>query len=348
MTQSKPPLGRPESQPSQGENLYRAIFENSNDAVFVIDPPRDAIVDVNPQACSMLGYSRDELLSTPISAIHPDEMPLLQAFAASVIEQGRGWTDELSCMTKAGNKLPAEISASSIEVDGNRHVIAMVRDVTERKNAETAGRELALVEERNRLAREIHDSLAQGLTAIIWQVNASEATVRTGGDPAVECLEQLRNLARECLQEARRSVWDLRSGSLQGRSLVEVLEQETAKNKQPRLHLSFTATGTERVLPAGVESALLRICQEAMANVLKHSGAAGATVSLIFHEATVKLIVADDGIGFDPDLPTPRDRELGGFGLISMRERAHLLGGELRVESAESQGTRIEATFPAQ
>ena len=160
-----------------GEELYRKIFEYSNDAIFVIDPSRDAILDANPKACTMLGNSPEELLSIPISAVHPQEMDILRAFAQEVFEHGRGWTNELSCLTKSGQQLPAEISASTIDVAGNKHIIAMIRDMTERRQAEAAERDLALAEERNRLAREIHDSLAQGLTAIIWQLNAAERVV---------------------------------------------------------------------------------------------------------------------------------------------------------------------------
>ena len=195
---------------------------------------------------------------------------MLQAFAESVFENGRGWTNELNCQTKYGEILPAEISASAIQITHedpsgqiveSRHIIAMVRDITERRQAEAAARELVLVEERNRLAREIHDSLAQGLTAIIWQLNASEVVVKAGGEAALESLNKVRELAKESLQEARRSVWDLRSGPLKGLSLVEALEQETAKITSGNIRTAFNVTGKERVMPGGVEAAMLRICQ---------------------------------------------------------------------------------------
>ena len=98
------------------EERSHKIFTYSNDAIFVIDPARDRILDVNPRACKMLGYSREELLSTPITAIHPNEMPELLAFAQSVFDRGHGWTSELSCMTKSGEALPAEISASVVKI----------------------------------------------------------------------------------------------------------------------------------------------------------------------------------------------------------------------------------------
>ena len=123
------------------EERFHKIFEHSNDAIFVIDPPRDRIVDVNDKACKMLGYSRADLLATPISAIHPHEMPALMAFTESVLREGHGTTNELSCMTKMGDILPSEMSASVVEFDGEPHMISLVRDISGRKHAEEALRQ---------------------------------------------------------------------------------------------------------------------------------------------------------------------------------------------------------------
>ena len=121
---------------TEGDELLRKIFNYSNDAIFVIDPERDRVVEVNPRACSLLGYSRDELLAMPISAIHPQEMNRFLDFARSVFKEGHGWTNELTCLTKAGFNIPAEISASVIEVAGRKCLIAFVRDISERKRLE--------------------------------------------------------------------------------------------------------------------------------------------------------------------------------------------------------------------
>lgn len=125
----------------ESEERFRKIFDYSNDAIFVIDPMQDEILDVNPQACKMLGFSRADLLAMGMSDIHPHEMPLLRAFAESVAEKGHGWTNELSCLTKSGQCLPSEISASVIELAGRKCMIALIRDITERKRAEQALRE---------------------------------------------------------------------------------------------------------------------------------------------------------------------------------------------------------------
>ena len=133
-------LRRNQAEKSQreSEERFRKIFDHSNDAIFVIDPPQDKIVDVNSKACQMLGYSRQRLVSMSISEIHPNEMPELQAFAKSVSENGHGWTSELTCLTSTGRFLPAEISALLIDLSGTSYMIALVRDISERKRAEEA------------------------------------------------------------------------------------------------------------------------------------------------------------------------------------------------------------------
>lgn len=143
----------------ESEERFRKIFEYSNDAIFVIDPWQDEILDVNAKACSLLGYSRDQLLSMRITAIHPKEMPELLAFARSVSEKGSGWTDELTCLTKTGESVPAEISASVIQVGDRTCMIALIRDISDRKRAEAALRHYSenlerLVEERTTQLRQ--------------------------------------------------------------------------------------------------------------------------------------------------------------------------------------------------
>ena len=223
-------------------------------------------------------------------------------------------------------------------------------DITERKQAEQTllqqTEELAIAEERSRLAREIHDTLAQGFTAIIWQLNAAALAVAEGGKQAVESLEGVRDLAREGLQQARRAVWDLRAGPLEGRKLSDALQLETEKLLSPRnMRASFVLSGKERVLQPGAEAVLLRICQESLTNILKHANASEVGVTLAFDDTEVRLSVQDNGVGFDPETPMERSNDGGGFGLISMRERARVLGGELKVQSEPGRGTLVEATL---
>ena len=133
----------------RSEEDYRRIFDHSNDAIFVIDPELDSIVDTNSRACTMLGCSPNELLAVPMSAVFQDEMAKFRAFVRSVIEAGEGWADELTCFTTGGRRLPAEISASSTESWGRTQIIAMVCDITGRKVAEKSTLEMALLAQLN-------------------------------------------------------------------------------------------------------------------------------------------------------------------------------------------------------
>ena len=114
------------------ERFY-SIFNHSNDGILVVDPSKDRILEANPRASEMLEFSREELMSLSISDLHPHELPRLAGFAESVVEQGTGWTNELSCKTKSGQLLASEISASKLDIDGKPCIVMMVRDVTLRK-----------------------------------------------------------------------------------------------------------------------------------------------------------------------------------------------------------------------
>ena len=204
---------------------------------------------------------------------------------------------------------------------------------------------LGAVEERNRLAREIHDTLAQGLAAAGLQLESAEAFLETGPDTerARAALSRALDLTRFNLDEARRSVLDLRATPLEGRSLPEALEVLADRwEAETGIAARFAAVNRARPLPPRVEVALYRVCQEALTNVARHAGAGRASVRLVATPEAVRLVVEDDGRGFDPSR-VDGDRQ----GLVGMGERVEMLGGTLDVQSAPGgAGTRIEATVP--
>lgn len=210
--------------------------------------------------------------------------------------------------------------------------------------AERQLRDLAVTEERNRMAREIHDTLAQGFMGVIMQLRA----MQTAGDEhtARYHREAAEALARESLQEARRSVWDLRPRPLEGKGLAGALADEVANlERRAALAGSFETEGQVGELPPAVEAALLRIAQEAIHNTIKYARASRLTVRLVPTGGGVELTVADDGVGFDPDRLATAQPD-GGFGLGAMAERARLLGGELSVHAAPGAGCRVVARIP--
>lgn len=201
---------------------------------------------------------------------------------------------------------------------------------------------LGAAEERNRLAREIHDTLAQGLTATALQLESADALLDTGHERAREPLRRALSLTQTSLEEARRSVLDLRAAPLEGRPLSEALRVLVERwEEEYGIPARLKVVNGSRPLPPRVESALYRICQEALTNVGRHAGADRVTVRLVATPQEVRLDVEDDGAGFDPSGIPP-----GRHGLLGMRERAAMLGGAFEVESAPGEGTRIGAIVP--
>ncbi len=118
------------------DECFRKIFDHSHDAGFIVDPVHDAILDVNWRACELLGYGREELLQLSASTVHPSEMDRFRGFLETVSSSGGGWTDELTCTAKSGERIPVEISASVVEIVSGRHVVAWARDMRDRKRTD--------------------------------------------------------------------------------------------------------------------------------------------------------------------------------------------------------------------
>jgi len=203
--------------------------------------------------------------------------------------------------------------------------------------------QLGAVEERNRLARELHDTIAQGLTATTLQIESADALLDVGSNAerARESLRRALSITQSNLEEARRSVLDLRAAPLEGRSLSEALkalvnEWEAETGAATR----FQAINGRRPLPPRVEVALYRICQEALTNVARHAEAERVTVRLIATTEQVQLIVEDDGRGLDASEAVDR------HGLVGMNERTRMLGGTLDLRTRPGSGTRVQVTVP--
>ncbi|WP_424215346.1 sensor histidine kinase [Streptomyces sp. BI20] len=213
--------------------------------------------------------------------------------------------------------------------------------IATRAELAAAERDAGVLAERERLAREIHDTLAQGLSSIQLLLRAAERTLPADA-PALPHIDRARTAAQENLAEARRFVRALTPPDLEHGSLAGALERLCGSAPGPRVR--FSLTGAPTPLPTPYEVALLRIAQSALANVVRHAGADRAEITLTFMDASVTLDIVDDGAGFDPSA-TP-GTPTGGFGLPAMRARAESLGGLLTVESAPGQGTAVAVTLP--
>ncbi|MGR3276208.1 GAF domain-containing protein [Acaryochloris marina NIES-2412] len=201
----------------------------------------------------------------------------------------------------------------------------------------------ALTDERNRLAREIHDTLAQAFTGISLQLEAAKNILVQQPETAKSYLDQARDLTRQGLSEARRSVHALRSQALETESLVRALQKSlTQMTVNTSLHTEFQIQGTPIPLAEGLQLNLLRIGQEAITNALRHAQAQTLTLTLTFTDQQVRLCIADDGVGFD--LQTMAD--VAGFGLMGIRERTARYDGQVQINSHPGAGTSIEVTLP--
>jgi two-component system NarL family sensor kinase len=221
----------------------------------------------------------------------------------------------------------------------------MLGVAVDRARLYAASVEAGAAQERNRLAREIHDTLAQGLSATALHLDTADALLAAGAPPERirAAIEKALQLTRSNLEEARRSVLDLRAAPLEGRTLAQALATlaEASWSEVGPL-VRVDVEGSVARLPAGIESGLYRIGQEALANALRHAAAQVILLRLRTTPDRIVLSIEDDGHGFEPDAAIAADR----FGLVGLRERARLLGGTLTIESAPGTGTRIVVAVP--
>jgi len=194
----------------------------------------------------------------------------------------------------------------------------------------------AVLEERNRIARELHDTLEQELAGITMQLDLAADCFEQVPRVSKEAVDTARRMSRHSMLEARRSVWDLRCHLLENGDLVSAL-RETIKPlaSADKIKIAVDVSGTPLRLSPAVEMNLLRIGQEAVANAIKHGGCRQITVELNFAPGTVRLVVQDDGCGFVPTVSA------GHFGLLDMQERAQAMGCQLEIESQPGHGTRV-------
>ena len=218
----------------------------------------------------------------------------------------------------------------------------------ERTRAELAeaNREAGRLAERDRLASEIHDTIAQGFSSIVMLVQAAEAVIGEdvfgdNGERVRKQLDLIARTARENLAEARALVAGLAPAALAAASLADALARLADRAaEESGLRAGFEVVGTPRPVGTRAEVVLLRVCQETLANVRRHAAAANVAVNLSYTDEHVALTVTDDGAGFDPDQPT------SGYGLRGMRARVNEIGGELTVRSAAGAGTTVSAEVP--
>jgi PAS domain S-box-containing protein len=291
--------------------------------------------------------------------LSPESKPPNIIFSQLVPEDFAKWRGLAEQLSNRSCKAPAEIDYRRVAPDGSvRHFhtiigpildqsgdvveyIGTTMDITERKLAEQALRrsEAARTEERARFAREIHDTLAQGFTGILMQIGAASQVPGDSRRDISAHLSAIDSLARSSLAEARRSVAALRPVNATDYTLAENIEQLIGRVRiQTSAEVSLSIDGEVMPLQTRVATELFRIAQEALNNVLMHSGASRISVSVSFQsDNAIRISIKDDGRGFDTAVKPPTDH----FGLVGMQERASSVGASLTIVSELRTGTQV-------
>jgi len=295
------------------------------------------------------GWKPEELLGKPFTALASEETFAAAAGAWEELKRDPNHEERirLDLPLPDGQVAETEVALTGTVVDGRfAGAHGSVRDISERERLEGDLRrqaaELAAGQERAHLARELHDSVTQALFSMGLTLRTLELLLGSDTDAARVKLAELRELQKDALAEMRTLIFELRPSSLESDGLVQALRTHaTAVQRRTGLIIVVDAEPIDR-LPLPAEEALYRIGQEAIHNIVKHANASNATIRIVRDAGHVRLTVTDDGTGFDPD-EVPR----GHLGLIGMRQRVELVGGELQVESRAGHGTSVEARLPA-
>ena len=291
-------------------------------------PPRDFYLAIGARQVLyvplLLGEDLIGYLSTPNNrpeAFTPDEIDLAQALA-----------NQIALAVRLG-RLAEQASDAAITAERERAA-----------RSRSAEREAAVLGERNRLAREIHDTLAQAFVGVVTFLEAAKDAAARRPEKAQACVLDALQVARDGLDEARRSVRALRPLPLDGGDLTQALNRLAGRPDDGGPAVAVHVHGRTRPLAAKVEEELYRVAKEALTNSLRHAKASLVSIDLTFDAALIRLAVRDDGGGFDTQLPAPPTT----FGITGMRERVDRIGGTLTVDSTLGGGTVVTVVVPAE
>jgi two-component system sensor histidine kinase UhpB len=326
----------------RSERKYRALFEDSPQPVLLLDGRR-TIRDLNPAAARLFAVSRAAALNRPLAEVAGELAgPALTgggaAFPVERPEGGRVWLAPL--MAEIGDERQGPL------------VQLQLRDVTEERRRQDTLRAYARAvvhaqeEERRRLAHEIHDDTIQSMILLCRRLDSLATAVAPARPDLADGIAELRREAEAIIQALRRLTRALRPTVLDDLGLEASIRQVVEDFRdRTGTDVRFRVTGCPRRLPPEVELNLFRIAQEALRNIEQHAHARRVAVHLGMNRDTVVLSVADDGVG----MPDPGTRGLPGgdhLGLAGMRERAQIIGGELRIRSSVGRGVHIRLRVP--
>jgi PAS domain S-box-containing protein len=330
---------RIEEELRQSEQLHRAVVEQAAEGIFLVDVDTKRVLEANTAYQNLLGYTPEEIMRLTLYDVVPYSREDMDCYVERVLKQRSYVSGERRHQRRNGSLVDVEVSANVVSYSGREAMCIVVRDITERKRAEEALREVEKAE-RLRMARDLHDGVLQDLS---YSAAAMQLTkLNAEGTGLEEELQQAIDAIRRSVRGLRAAVNDLRLEEERDRPFPDLMEslvqrnREMAQGYEIRLEVkeglpttSLGNTGTE----------VLRVIQEALTNVRRHSGARSVCVMLRRDQDGLVIEISDDGRGFEPET-TP------GVGLKSMRERAAALGSKLEVTSEVGKGTRVSLRVP--
>jgi len=354
----------------EAEEKYKILVENVYEGICVVD--RNLVISfVNNRICEILGCNKNELLGKKVLSFleGKDREKLMDELGKR--KQGESSHYSMAIRTKKGNRVSVSVRAVPLfDRDGKFNGgLAIVSDQTERtrlegklrkhameleKEIEERTRQLvdlyqgvAVTEERNRLAQEIHDGLAQTLATSLLKIDLCEKLLGRDQAQAIKELSELRSTLATSIRETRHAIFELSLPKIHRTGFATVLNQyfaEFCRKTGVRCSLEFKV---EKSLSTRVQIGTYRIIREAMNNVKKHANAKHVDAKLwTDKDGNLCLVVGDDGKGFDLKAALARGKDTKNFGLMGMKKQAKLLGGTLTIMAEEGQGTRIRLKVP--
>lgn len=329
---------------SESELQFRKVFELSPSALMILRMKDNRFIDVNKSLIKLTGYTYEDFIGKTARDVGMGlELKKRETYYAQLSEFGVARNVELTLCTKEGEYREGLLSAELLELSGEKCRLAVFHDISEQKKAEHAlqdmSRRLVSVqeEERRSLARELHDEIGQSLTAIKIGLQRLESS----GAP--KQLQQELRIVDDLVQRVRSLSLNLHPALLEKLGLEAALRWLfVEQSKQAGWDLTFDVDSTAARLPEELEISLYRIAQEALTNIIRHANATAVTLRLRHSNEHTELIIKDDGQG----VADKSEQENPSLGLISIRERTLLLGGEFEIDSAPNKGTNLRVSFP--
>jgi PAS domain S-box-containing protein len=323
------------------------VFDCAPDGIVVVDH-QGRIVEVNPCAEEQFGYDSDELVGCPIEILIPQSQRAghekhRSGYHTDPTIRSMGVGLELAGRRKDGHEFPVEISLSPWSSGEDVFVIAIIRDLTERWQLRAFGHGAlrAAEDERQRISRELHDDTAQRLATLLIRLRL--ASQEEQAEVRMSLMEDLREGLQETAEGVRRIARGLRPPALEDAGVVTALQAHIRNLFEDQdIRSSFDAGAVDQYLDEDAKLVLYRVVQEALSNVVRHSGASSVKVTIQVEDDFIVAVVADDGSGFDHRSTAGG----GGLGLVGMKERAVSTGGTVGVDSRAGHGTRVRLSIP--